>query len=538
MKTKPWLTLLIAAGAIMLNGCGGIRPLKVVFISGSNEYFSDISLPAYKAYLERSYQAIEITLLQGDGAYNAKNEFTNLDGLEALDDCDVLLTYTRRMTLPDEQINRIKRYVESGGNVVAIRTASHGYQNYLEFDQEVLGGNYHDHYPGSPEEGGHDALEQRAVKGPPTGPTMRVTVDAEHENHPVLFGVSPFSSRYSLYKVLPLSDDAEVLLHGTITLADGQFTEPVAWTREHQGRRICYITAGGLQDWENATFRRLVANAIFWAGGRELQAPPAAAVESRPKPQGVISLPARTQREAAPGSDRWKASGISKRLPVAGTAILICDMWDQHWCRGASERVDRMVGRMGTVVSKARDAGIQIIHAPSATMAFYAGTPQRLRAQLAPEHPNPTPLDIPDRPLPIDDSDGGCDTDDYTYRAWTRQHPGLEIGAYDVISDDGDEIYNYLREEGITNLIIMGVHTNMCVLNRSFAIKQMTRWGIDCLLVRDLTDTMYDPKDRPFVSHDEGTELVVKHIEKFWCPSIHSADLEEALEHIDLGGGG
>ena len=75
----------------------------------------------------------------------------------------------------------------------------------------------------------------------------------------------------------------------------------------------------------------------------------------------------------------------------------------------------------------------------------------------------------------------------------------------------------------------MGVHTNMCVLNRTFAIKQMTKWGVRCVLVRDLTDSMYNPKDRPFVAHDRGTGLVIEHIEKYWAPTVLSADLVAAL---------
>ena len=71
----------------------------------------------------------------------------------------------------------------------------------------------------------------------------------------------------------------------------------------------------------------------------------------------------------------------------------------------------------------------------------------------------------------------------------------------------------------------MGVHTNMCVLRRSFAIKQMVRWGVDVALVRDLTDAMYNPARSPYVSHDAGTQLVIGYIERFWCPSILSADL-------------
>ncbi len=65
----------------------------------------------------------------------------------------------------------------------------------------------------------------------------------------------------------------------------------------------------------------------------------------------------------------------------------------------------------------------------------------------------------------------------------------------------------------------------MCILKRSFAIKQMVRWGINVALVRDLTDALYNPAMRPYVSHTEGTRLVIEYIEKFWCPSVESTQL-------------
>ena len=65
----------------------------------------------------------------------------------------------------------------------------------------------------------------------------------------------------------------------------------------------------------------------------------------------------------------------------------------------------------------------------------------------------------------------------------------------------------------------------MCVLNRSFAIKQLVRWGVSVYLVRDLTDCMYNPARAPFVSHEAATELTVRYIEQFWCPSITSTEL-------------
>jgi len=243
-----------------------------------------------------------------------------------------------------------------------------------------------------------------------------------------------------------------------------------------------------------------------------------------------IRLPLRSRVEAFKETGVWEEVRLVREVPFSGVAILICDMWDKHWCRGASARVDEMVRRMAPVVDKARAAGIRIIHAPSDVMEFYKDYPQRKRMLELPQVEPPAPVALPDPKLPIDDSDGGCDTEgDKVVYVWTRQHAGLTIGQDDVISDNGRQVYSFLKHSGIGNLLVMGVHTNMCVLNRTFAIKQMTRWGIRCILVRDLTDTMYDPKDPPQVSHDEGTALVVEHIEKHWCPSTTSAELVSAL---------
>ena len=52
-----------------------------------------------------------------------------------------------------------------------------------------------------------------------------------------------------------------------------------------------------------------------------------------------------------------------------------------------------------------------------------------------------------------------------------------------------------------------------------------------CILVRDLTDAMYNPQRAPYVSHAEGTELVIQYIEKYWCPTARSSDLMRALSN-------
>ncbi len=81
-----------------------------------------------------------------------------------------------------------------------------------------------------------------------------------------------------------------------------------------------------------------------------------------------------------------------------------------------------------------------------------------------------------------------------------------------------------MEQRGIENVIVMGVHGNMCVLGRPFAIRQMVAQGKNVLLMRDLIDTMYNSRKAPYVSHFAGTDLLVEHIEKYWCPSITSVD--------------
>ena len=240
----------------------------------------------------------------------------------------------------------------------------------------------------------------------------------------------------------------------------------------------------------------------------------------------MLAVNLRSRVEAFKGSGEWQEVSVRRQVDPRRTAVVICDMWDRHWCDGANERVGLLIKQAAPFVAAARKRGMLIIHAPSDTMAFYQDAPQRQAMLAIPRIPPPAPLSLTDPPLPVDSSDGGCDTPgDKSHKAWTRQHPGIEIAPSDLISDKGEEVYSALRARNIDHVLIMGVHTNMCILNRSFAIRQMTKWGVRCILVRDLTDAMYDPEDPPRVSHARGTEMVIEHIEKYWCPTVLSREV-------------
>ena len=243
-----------------------------------------------------------------------------------------------------------------------------------------------------------------------------------------------------------------------------------------------------------------------------------------------LVLKERRLLQAATGTNEWRVSESTVAWEPAQTAVVICDMWDQHWCKGATTRVAEMAPRMNQVVSELRKRSVLIIHCPSDTMKYYDGTPGRKLAQSAPKATPRVPLQgwgnldpAKEPPLPIDDSDGGCDDEPQCVGGspWRHEISTIEIRDGDAITDS-TEAYNLMRQRGITNVLVMGVHENMCVLGRPFSIRQMVKQGQNVVLVRDLTDTMYNSRKKPFVDHFTGNDLVAWHIEKYWCPTITS----------------
>lgn len=245
----------------------------------------------------------------------------------------------------------------------------------------------------------------------------------------------------------------------------------------------------------------------------------------------------------------FQVKATEEKWQTANTAIIVCDMWDSHHCLNAVRRETELAPRMNEVLKTARKAGVLIIHAPSSCMGPYENHPGRKIAQSAkPASKLPAEIEkwcykIPSEEqgiYPIDQTDGGEDDDAAEHAEWhkrlaaigrnpkapwKKQIDLLEIMEGDAISDSGVEIWNLLEERGIQNVILCGVHTNMCVLGRPFGLRQMSKNGKNVVLMRDMTDTMYNPARPPYVNHFMGTELIVEHVEKYVCPTILSTDI-------------
>ena len=214
---------------------GRDRAPNIVFALAEDEYEAKRTMPAFAAEELEKRLGWKARVLHGDSKQD-------LPGLQALEEADLLVMYLRRRELPEEQVRRFKAYVDAGKPVVALRTSSHAFQNWTEFDDVVLGCNYTGHHG--------------------KGTAARVTPVETLRGHPVLRGVAAFDSAGSLYKSSPLSASAVPLLTGKWKDAP---EEPVAWTNTHQGGRVFYTSLGHPDDFNNPRFRRLLLNGILWA---------------------------------------------------------------------------------------------------------------------------------------------------------------------------------------------------------------------------------------------------------------------------------
>ncbi len=205
---------------------------KLCMISGSFEYDSEESLTIFHNYMEQNH-GIKSSMI----IYKTEDDDISL---EPIDDTDVLLVFTRRLNTEGKELERFKAYCAQGRPIMGVRTASHAFQKWLAFDKEVLGGNYHGHYG--------------------SGPICHVEIEPGAEDHPILEGFSPFDSRGSLYENIPIAEDTILLLNGKTE----EHGEPVAWTRLNKGGRVFYTSLGHQGDFRNASFLRLLANAVFW----------------------------------------------------------------------------------------------------------------------------------------------------------------------------------------------------------------------------------------------------------------------------------
>jgi len=210
-----------------------------------------------------------------------------------------------------------------------------------------------------------------------------------------------------------------------------------------------------------------------------------------------------------------------EKVDPTRVGVIAVDVWNFHWCKTATMRVDAIVPRINKALDAARALGMTVMLCPSDVVDNYVGYPQREAVFALPKVTVPKVMEVNCPPVP---DAGGCACGRERCAGnygWDGMHPALRIGDTDLMPDTQAEVYAICQEHRLTHLIYVGFHTQVCLLGKPMGLRAMKSAGLQCVLARDMTDAHpgYDPS-RNFTP-DLNTEQVVEHFEKHLAPTIH-----------------
>jgi len=255
----------------------------IVFVTGDEEYRSEESMPMLAKILKRDYGfRVTVCYALNEKGFIDPNVLDNIEGLEALEDADMMVLFTRFRALPDEQMHRIVSFAESGRPLAGFRTATHAFlykddslRMHLNNDwpARVFGQQWITHH-GHFDDGAAPLTDVQLVHG--------------EQEHVILRGVQPFQAYSWLYHVdggdYRLHGDSKPLLQGTALRSNHEangrldqfpLTNPVAWTKTYTGEsgkaaRVFFTTLGHPYDFKSPSMRKLALNGILWALGHKI----------------------------------------------------------------------------------------------------------------------------------------------------------------------------------------------------------------------------------------------------------------------------
>lgn len=210
----------------------------------------------------------------------------------------------------------------------------------------------------------------------------------------------------------------------------------------------------------------------------------------------------------------------TEKVDPVRIGVIAVDVWNFHWCKTATMRVDAFVPRINKALDAARALGMTVMLCPSDVVDNYVGYPQREAILALPKLTVPNAVNVTCPPVP---DAGGCACGRERCAGnygWDGMHPALRIGEADLMPDTQAEVYALCQQHHLTHLIYVGFHTQVCLLGKPMGLKAMKSAGFRCVLARDMTDAHpgYDPS-RGFTP-DLNTEQVVEHFEKHLAPTI------------------
>ncbi|MHC4401617.1 MAG: ThuA domain-containing protein [Planctomycetota bacterium] len=257
------------------------RGKHVVLIASDHEYRSEETLPALARILAKHHGFTCTVLFGVDDAGVIEPGESNVPGIEALGSADLMVIFTRFQDWPAEQMQHFVDYLNRGGPIVGLRTATHGFRipaggpfaKYSNgypgeefkdgFGRQILGEKWAGHYGGNHRQ------------------STRLDIVPAKAGHPILRGVKSMWVQCGGYQADPLQpSDVLAMAQPLLGMEPDSDPDPErppvpgAWTRSYQGAsgrsgRVFTSTYGASNDIENEGFRRMLVNACFWAAGLE-----------------------------------------------------------------------------------------------------------------------------------------------------------------------------------------------------------------------------------------------------------------------------
>jgi Trehalose utilisation len=253
----------------------------IILIAADQEYRSEYSMPMLAKLLSRHHGfhcTVLFSLNQNNEVdptqkirWEDKSVTHNIPGLEHLEKCDLMILFSRLITLPPAQLQHIYDYLDSGKPIIGIRTANHGFIGFdyrldgkrIDFGENVLGGSFRSH---------HGRWQQDSTRG---------IIVEQNMKHPVLAGVNDIWGKSDVYRTFieggNLPEGCTPLVNGQPLLGrhhDDDVNQklaalPVAWVKTWTGNkglssRVFHVTMGSAQDFQSEGLRRLTVNAIYW----------------------------------------------------------------------------------------------------------------------------------------------------------------------------------------------------------------------------------------------------------------------------------
>jgi Trehalose utilisation len=262
-------------------GSGTGKGKHIVLVAADQEYRSEHSMPMLARLLAKhhGFHCTVLFSLNKDNEvdptqkirWEDKTVTHNIPGLEHLEKCDLVIWFSRLLSLPPDQLQHIYNYLDSGKPIIGIRTANHGFIDWdyqkdgkkIDFGVGVLGGAFRNH---------HGRWQQDSTRG---------IIIQENKDHPVLRGVTDIWGTSDVYRTYKedssLPQDCLPLVNGQPLMGrkhdDAVNTEliplPVAWVKTWTGNtgrtsRVFHVTMGSAQDFQSEGLRRMTVNAAYW----------------------------------------------------------------------------------------------------------------------------------------------------------------------------------------------------------------------------------------------------------------------------------